>query len=73
MNSNMKDEQKAIEITKEVSLIPNLTEFEAMTLVARKMAKWKDEQLRGILEAIHDNCPRSKARHYLVLLNKDAL
>ena len=44
------NEQKAHNIVKEVSTIPNLFEYEAMTLCATKMAKWKDEQLEKLIE-----------------------
>ena len=38
-----------------------------------KMGDWKDEQLKQILQAIHDDCPKSKAKHYLTLLKNNAL
>ena len=40
----MTNEEIAHNIVKEVSTIPNLLEYEAMTLCATKMAQYKDEQ-----------------------------
>lgn len=40
---------------------------------AMDMAEWKDGQLKKILEAIHEDCPKSKAKHYLTLLKNNAL
>lgn len=40
------DEKMAHNIVKEVSTIPNLLEYEAMTLCATKMAECKDEQYK---------------------------
>ena len=40
----MTNEKMAHNIVKEVSMIPNLLEYEAMTLCATKMAELKDEQ-----------------------------
>lgn len=40
---------------------------------AMDMAEWKDRQLKKILKAIHEDCPESKAKHYLTLLKNNAL
>lgn len=42
----MTNEEKAKEIVKNTSYLPNLTEYEAMTFVAMEMAKWKDKQIK---------------------------
>lgn len=50
----MTNEQKAKEIVKNASYLPNLTEYEAMTFVATEMAKWKDEQHKQELIRIYN-------------------
>ena len=45
-------EQIAHNIVKEVSTLPNMLEYEAMTLCATKMAEWKDEQEIEFLQSL---------------------
>ena len=57
------DEKIAHNIVKEVSTIPNLLEYEAMTLCATKMAQWKNEHfakekqklIENVVKWINDN------------------
>lgn len=51
-NKTMTNEKMAHNIVKEVSTIPNLLEYEAMTLCATKMAQWKDEQFANKADTI---------------------
>ena len=75
----MKNKQIVDEVVNAVTL-----DVTAVTLISKErkrqlrdvgmeVARRKDEQLRKILTQIHEDCPRSKARHWLTLLNNDAL
>ena len=51
----MTNEKMAHNIVKEVSTLPNLLEYEAMTLCATKMAQWKDKQFEEMLNKLPES------------------